>query len=174
MRSFGFVASQRVKRDFLLVAAAEGAGGGFGAVGFHVEVADVIERELAFGAEAEPSAGENDAMNRHRHVGGDGHFENHAVTAAVFGHVGDAVGNGVLRRTDAEALTVQSDFAGVGGRDAEDDAGEFGPTGADESGQPDNFAGAHVEGHVADAADCATDVFQREDDFAGARFRAGG
>ena len=49
-------------------------------------------------AEAQPRSGKNPAMNRHRHVLRDGHFENHAVPPAVFRHIGDAVRDGLLRR----------------------------------------------------------------------------
>ena len=97
MSTFGFVGKPAGQRDFLLVAAAERTAGRVRAGGPHVEVADVIERELALGAEAQPGAGKNAAMDRHRHVGGDGHFENHAVTPPVFGHVADAVRHGFPR-----------------------------------------------------------------------------
>ena len=61
------------------------------------EVADVIQGERSFRAETEPSPGKNAAVNGHGDVGSDGHFENHAVAAAVFGHIGDAVRDGFAR-----------------------------------------------------------------------------
>src|SRR6185369_5709828 len=93
--------------NFLLVAAAQTARGSLSAVGFHAEGAKVVKDERVFGTEPEPGSRKQAAMNGHRDVVGDWHFQNHAVPAAVFGHVGNAKPDGVLWRTDGDPLAVE-------------------------------------------------------------------
>ena len=65
---------------------------------------------LVFEMDKQPGVRENPAMNGHRHVLCDGHFENDAMPSPVFRHVGDAVGDGFRRRTDLDAVAVQNNL----------------------------------------------------------------
>ena len=77
---------------------------------------------------------------------GDRHLENDAVAPAILGHVGDAVGDRFARAGDRRrGCAVEPDLAGIGGRDAEEDARQFGASRADQTGEADDFAGAHFE-----------------------------
>ena len=101
-------------------------------------------------------------MDRHRQVVCEGEFEHDAVATAVFGDVGDAVGDGRLRRAEGEALAVERDLAGVRRREAEVDTGELGATGADESAEAENLAGPDLKGNVVHSGRAATDGPERE------------
>src|SRR5205814_9053151 len=108
---------------FLLIAPAKTSGRGVGPARPDVEIADELKREPAFGGAAEPGAREQAAVNGHGYVRGDWHLENDAVAPAVLGHVRNSVSDGILRRTDDDRLSVEDDFAGVGGRNAEKQTG---------------------------------------------------
>jgi hypothetical protein len=70
----------------------------------------------------------------------------------------------------ASFLTVQGDVARVGRREAEEDTGELGAAGADESAEAENLAGADVEGNVSYPGRGTADVAQRKGDLAGGGF----
>ena len=73
--------------------------------------------------------------------------EDHAVAAAVFGDVGDAeVAPPRPGRVDGDGPPSQQDLPGVGGREAEEDAGQLGAARADQSGEAEDLAGADGRG----------------------------
>ena len=59
---------------------------------------------------------------------------------AVLGQVGDARIHRGGRAREADGLAVQPDLARVALVDAEQDAGDLGPPGADEPGEADDLA----------------------------------
>ena len=88
---------------------------------------------------------------RERGVGGRRHVEDDAVAAAVFGDIGDAQGGRPVGGIDGHGLAAEPDLAGVGGRQAEQDACQLGPARADQAGQPEDLAGPNAQGDVAHA-----------------------
>src|SRR5262245_38929905 len=103
------------------------------AVSSHVELPDELQAQLPFCAEAQPRAGEYALMNRHRDIVREWQFEYDAVATPIFRYVGDTVCDRFLRRTNRDALTVKHDFACVGGREAEQNSGQFGASRANQS-----------------------------------------
>ena len=91
---------------------------------------------LAAGVE-DPSRRDS-AGARPAYVWPDRHRD-HAVAAAVLGHVGDAERDGRGRGEPIRA--VDPDLAGVGRRQAEHRPRQLGPPGADEPGQAEDLAG---------------------------------
>src|SRR5439155_24570545 len=148
--------------DCLLVAAGQMDDESVRAIGFHIQGAEIVEGKLALGAKAKPVAWKNPAVAGHGHVRGDRHFEYHAVSAAVFGHVGNTESDSLRWRTDGDPLAIEEYFAGVGRRDAEQNAGEFGAPRADQSGDADSLAGTNIERNILHAAGRAADILKRK------------
>ncbi len=63
-------------------------------------------------------------------------------TFAVFGQVGDALLNGILRAVDLERVSVQVDLAAVFAVDPEDRPPDLRPPGADQASKPKDLAPA--------------------------------
>ena len=68
-----------------------------GPISPHIELANQIQGELSFPAEAQPRAGKKPPMNSHRHVRRNRHVENDSMPAAIFRYISDAMGDGILR-----------------------------------------------------------------------------
>src|SRR5262249_32320049 len=88
----------------------------------------------------------------------NGHFEDDTMTTAIFGDVSDAMFDGIARGADSDTFSIHTDFAGVCGSDAKENAGKFGAASADETREAENFAGAEFEGHVRDVGGTAAEV----------------
>jgi hypothetical protein len=97
-------------------------------------------------------------MNAHRNVCGYGHFENYTVTTAVFGHVSNAVSDGIARSAYFDALPINQDVAGVGWSDAKENPGQFGAACADQAGEAKDFAGANLKGDVCNVGGATGEV----------------
>ena len=69
------------------------------------------------------------------------------------------MGDGFARRGNGDALSAEQDFAGIGGRDAEQNTRQFRAPCTDESSEADDFASANVERHRANAASSAAEIF---------------
>src|SRR5262249_46143407 len=126
------------------------------------KVTDKIFRHRAFGVEAQPCARENLGLNAHRDVCGDRHFKDDAVPATVFGNVGNAVFDRVAGSTYLYAFPIHQNFAGIGRSNAKENAGKFGATCADKTGNAKNFAGAKLEADVCDVGGAASEVLDDE------------
>jgi len=163
--------------DFLLVAAGKAAAGRVGAGALHGEVADEIEGELALGAEAQPRAGKMRRMDRHRHVVGDGQLEDHAVAAAIFGDVGDAVGDGLAAVSWSEtrlAVECRSRRQSAGVRPKRTRASSVRPA-PTRPAESEDFAGTNFEAkRLCTPAGGAADAVESESTVApGVRFGGG-
>lgn len=128
--------------------------------------ADEAFADPALFAEVEQSAGRDLLEDRERGVRRNGQFEYDAVTPAVFGHVRDALGDGIDGRANLLLLAVQHDAAAVGGGQSEEDAGQFGSPGTDQPCQAQNLAGPDAQVDSANAAGCATEVVGFQHDVA--------
>jgi hypothetical protein len=103
-------------------------------------------------------------MDGHRHVLLDRHFQNHAVTSPIFGHIRDAARDGILRRLEPDRLAVQSNLARISWRNAKQDTREFGAPGAHQPGEAENFSCAQIKRNAVHARFCASDIAQRQRD----------
>ena len=148
--------------DFLLVAAGEVAGLGFGCGGFDAEGGDLLLGGLAFGGAVDEAGDGVAEEGGEGDVFADGHFGDEAGAAAVFGDEVDAVADGVLGAGDAERVVVEQDFALEHAVDAEEGLGDFGAAGADEAGEAEDFTGGDVEGDGVAGLGGGAEVFDCE------------
>ena len=105
---------------------------------------DVALADRALVAAAEEQAREEPRQDRQRHVGCDREVEDEPVLVAVLGHVGDArppaPPTGCANETGSPPRRMSPASATV---DPEQDAGDLGPSGADQPGQTEDLAGPH-------------------------------
>ena len=135
--------------DFLLVAAAEIESQRFGAGRFDVERANLLGRRFAFPIAADQERGGETAERRERGVFADGHFDDEAFAAAIFGNEIDAAGRwrraayGSKMRRSPRVTSARPRGSRPTMALAISDA-----AGADEAGETENFAARGVEGNV--------------------------
>src|SRR5262245_35483339 len=100
-------------------------------------------------------------LEREGDVLADGKVGNNSFDLAVFRAKAEPMANGVQRRTDASALAVDEEFAGVRMIDPENKTSGFGTAGAEQSRKPQDFAFGKVEVEWFDGA-FATDLAELE------------
>src|ERR1041384_4044828 len=67
---------------------------------------------------------------------------------------------------NADAFAIENHFAGIGWRDSEENAREFGSPSANQPSQPDNFTRTKVERDVMQTGKFTAEIFEQEHDFA--------
>ena len=110
-------------------------------------------------------------MDAHRHVRGNRHFQNHAVTPPVFWNVADAMFHRFSGRLDGHALSAQGDRPRIRGRNSEQDARQFRAARSDYSSEAYDFTGAQIEINIVNARSFATETPYRKCDARGRSLR---
>ena len=145
MRSFGSVASHLARTTFCWLPPERVATASPASAGLHLEALRPLGGDGAFAAavdEAEP--GQRVAQGQRR-VAGDREVHDEALLAPVLGNEPHAGVDGGLRIPRTQRPAEQLDAAPVVAVDAEHGPRDLGATGADESGEGDDLAGAHLE-----------------------------
>ena len=140
------------EHDLLLVAAREGRDRVLLRARLHLEALRPLRGGGAFaGAVDEAEPGQR-VPQRQRRVAGDREVHDEPLLAPVLGHEADAGVDGGLRIPRTQRSAEQLDAAPVVAVDAEHGPRDLGAAGADESGEGDDLAGAHLEVDVAEHA----------------------
>ena len=127
----------------MLVAAGEAARPHLRIRHANVERGDGVAGDLpAFAPVKQPVAGIA-LQRRHHDVLLCRHLQEQPLLFAVFGEETDAARNGVARRMDGDLLPVDPDLAAAGFTYAENQLRQLAAPSAHQSGQADDFAGAH-------------------------------
>ena len=84
-----------------------------------------------------------------REIVADAHWPHQALRAAILRHIGDAQRARFAGRADAHRLAAEQDLPGVRRRHAENCLREFASARADQTGEADDFAGAHGQRNAA-------------------------
>ena len=71
------------------------------------------------------------------------------MVPAVFRHVTDSMGDGLLRRANRDVLIVKKNLAGVRRRDPKQHARQFRASRPDEPREADDFSGANLQAGCA-------------------------
>lgn len=91
------------------------------------------------------------------------HGEDEAEALAIFRDQGKAQAQGVTWVSNGNGFLVNEDFSGGGRIEAEEGLGDLGPSGADQSGQTENFPGPKIEGDILEISR-AGEMFDAEAD----------
>ena len=92
--------------------------------------------------------------------------EHEALRFAILGKQANAGAYGIARRGGIDGLAVQFHCARILAISAENETGGLSAARANKAGEPDNFAGVQLEGHVADLV-AAREIFHRQPHGAG-------
>jgi hypothetical protein len=106
---------------------------------------------LATGSHEEPR--KEPWNDRQSHVLGNRETPDQAIQVPIFRNVGDACRQRCRRTPEAGPLAGEEDLARISAIQAEKDAGDFGATGADETGQANDLAGPDRKRYVSESAD---------------------
>ena len=92
------------------------------------------------------------ADGRQGEIGLDGQRKHEALILPILGDEGDSSADGLGDRPDTQPLSIDGDTARRVRVRAEDRSRHLGPSGPDESGQPDDLAGAHGKPYVGECS----------------------
>ena len=133
------------ENDLLLIAAREQADRLGGTRRLHVQLADRFIDECGFLPRPHEAARAEAIEIRQAQVEADAGFEHEAVQPSIFGGKQDAGGKGVGRFADADRRAIQFDFTVRNVPHAEHGFCQFRPSGANEAGHAQHFAGTDLE-----------------------------